>query len=41
MNEREYPQRERGATRAGRQAAPRGGAGTGGVQAGLPEGWTQ
>jgi hypothetical protein len=37
MSEREGSQRERGATRAGRPAAPRGGAGMGVAPAALSE----
>jgi hypothetical protein len=37
----ERSQRERGATTAGRLAAPRGGAGMGGVSGSLAEEWTQ
>jgi hypothetical protein len=40
MSEREGSQRERGATRAGRLAAPREGAGMGGVPAFPSEEWT-
>ena len=39
MSEREGSQRERGATRAGRLAAPREGAGMGGVPVSLAEEW--
>jgi hypothetical protein len=41
MSEREGSQRERGATRADRLAAPSGGAGMGMAPAGLSEEWTQ
>jgi hypothetical protein len=37
----ERSQRERGATTAGRPAAPRGGAGVGGVPVSLAEEWEQ